>query len=55
VLAARPTYLVAAQGLMAGRDLQGVRSRPLVLRSAWPDGPEVTGQLVFEAHEYPFL
>lgn len=55
VLAARPTYMVFAQGLMAGRDLRPVRQRPLVLRSKWPDGPVIKNQLAYEVHEYPFL
>lgn len=55
VLAARPTYLVFAQGLMAGRDLRLVKVRPLVLRKQWPQGEVVKGQLVYEVHEYPFL
>jgi hypothetical protein len=55
VLAHRPTYLIAAQGLMAGRDLRAAVTRPLVLRTKWPDGPIVRNQLVYEAHEYPFL
>jgi len=55
VLAERPTYLIFAQGLMAGRDLRAVADRPLVLRRKWPDGPVVTNQLAYEVHEYPFL
>jgi hypothetical protein len=55
VLAERPTYLVFAQGLVAGSDLRLAALRPLVLRTAWPDGPVVRGQLAYEAHEYPWL
>jgi hypothetical protein len=55
VLAHRPTYLVAAQGLLAGRDLRPVSKRPLVLRTQWPAGLIVKNQLVYESHEYPFL
>lgn len=57
VLSANPRWLVFAQGLIAGRDLSAARPgrRPLVLRSRWPDGPVVPHQLVYEAHEYPFL
>lgn len=55
VLAHRPAYLVAAQGLLAGRDLRAVSRRPLVMRTKWPNGPIVKNQLVYEAHEYPFL
>lgn len=55
VLAHRPTYLIFAQGLLAGRDLTEVRRRPLVLRTQYPDGPIVRNQLVYEVHEYPFL
>uniref|UniRef100_A0A383WF09 Glycoside hydrolase family 5 domain-containing protein n=1 Tax=Tetradesmus obliquus TaxID=3088 RepID=A0A383WF09_TETOB len=55
VLAAKPRSLIFAQGVLAGRDLRGVRARPLVLRSAWPLGQVVGNQLVYEVHEYPFL
>ena len=46
VLAARASYLVVAQGLMAGRDLRGAARRPLALPP---------GRVVYEAHEYPWL
>jgi hypothetical protein len=55
VLAARPTYLIFAQGLLGGRDLSDVKQRPLVMRKQWPAGQVVQNQLVFEVHEYPFL
>lgn len=55
ILAHRPTYLIAAQGNLAGRDLRAVHRRPLVMRTKWPDGPIVQQQLVYEVHEYPFL
>lgn len=55
VLAERSTYLVFAQGLMAGRNLRDAKKRPLVLRTRYPDGPVVQNQLVYEVHEYPFL
>lgn len=48
VLAQRPTYLIFAQGLMAGRDLRAVAKRPLVMRTRYPDGPLVFNQLVYE-------
>jgi hypothetical protein len=55
ILSVRPTYLIFAQGLMAGRDLRPARLRPLVLRAPWPKGRVVRGQLAYEAHEYPWL
>jgi hypothetical protein len=55
VLAAKPQALIFAQGVLAGRDLRGVRQRPLVLRASWPLGQVVSNQLVYEVHEYPFL
>jgi multisubunit Na+/H+ antiporter MnhC subunit len=55
VLAAKPQALIFAQGVLAGRDLRGVRQRPLVLRSSYPLGQVVSNQLVYEVHEYPFL
>ena len=55
VLGERATYLIFAQGLMAGRDLRPVQRRPLTLRRTYPDGPVVNNQLAYEVHEYPFL
>lgn len=55
VLGQRPSSLIFAQGVLAGRDLRGVRLRPLVMRSSWPLGKVVTNKLVYEVHEYPFL
>lgn len=55
VLAARPTYLVFAQALLAGRDLRAAKLRPLTLRTCWPAGRVVEGQLAYEVHEYPYL
>lgn len=55
VLAYKPEALIFAQGLLAGRDLRGVRTRQLVLRTAWPAGLVVSNQLVYEVHEYPYL
>lgn len=43
VLSASPTALVFAQGLLAGRDLRSVATRPLKL--------PLPGRLVYEAHE----
>lgn len=40
---------------MGGRDLTGVRARPLVARDAWPRGRVVPNRVVFEPHEYPWL
>ncbi|KAI8465570.1 MAG: glycoside hydrolase superfamily [Monoraphidium minutum] len=55
VLSRRPSTLIFAQGLVAGRDLRAARARPLVLRRAWPAGQVVKGQLAYEVHEYPWL
>ena len=56
ILGIKPTYLVFAQGLTAGRDLRPAKMRPLTLRAgSATNGPVVRDRLVYEVHEYPFL